>query len=114
MNPTGNFHVPVKYFLGSNGFLGLVQMVDARNTVYLRKVMNLGTEKSDREDVHVLTATPWLDRKSMESHGHERNPLSEITRERDTSSRTLQGSRTASSGIWQRYSMSSPMSWHWI
>lgn len=50
MNPTGNYHVTVKYFLEKNGFSGPVYMVDARRTVHLRKVMNLNTEKSDPED----------------------------------------------------------------
>ena len=36
MNPTGNYHVPVKYFLEKNGFSGLVYLVDARRTVHLR------------------------------------------------------------------------------
>lgn len=81
INPTGNYHVPVKYFLERNGFK--IYTVDARKTVHLRKIMNLGTEKSDPEDAHVLAATPWLDRKYMDNPGYERNPLSEITRERD-------------------------------
>ena len=83
MNPTGNYHIPAKYFLEKNGYSGLVYMIDARRTVHLRKVMNLNTEKSDPEDAHVLASTPWYDRKYMENPGHERNPLSEITRERD-------------------------------
>ena len=56
MNPTGNYHVPLKYFLEKNGFI--VCMVDARRTVHLRKVMNLNTEKSDPEDAHILASTP--------------------------------------------------------
>ena len=83
MNPTGNYHVPVKYFLEQNGFDGLIYMIDARRTVHLRTIMNLGTEKSDLEDAHVLASTPWFDQKYAERPGHERSPLSEITRNRD-------------------------------
>ena len=81
MNPTGNYHVTVKYFLEKKGFH--VYMVDARRTAHLRNIMNLGTEKSDPEDAHVLAATPLIDLKYMENPGHERNLLSDITRERD-------------------------------
>ena len=28
-----------------------------------RTIMNLGTEKSDPEDAHVLASTPWFDQK---------------------------------------------------
>ena len=83
MKPAGNYHVPLKYFLESNSFPDLVYMVDARRTVYLRKVMNLNKEKSDPEDAHTLASVPWHDKKYMENPGHERNPLSETTRERD-------------------------------
>ena len=41
MNPTGNYHVPLKYFLESNNLT--VYMVDARKTLHLRKIMNLNT-----------------------------------------------------------------------
>ena len=81
MNPTGSYHVPLKHFLEKNGLS--VYMVDARRTVHMRQVMNLGTEKSDPEDAHVLAATPWLDQKYAERRGHDRSPLSEITRERE-------------------------------
>lgn len=67
MNPTDNYHVPWKYFLESNGFSDLVYMVDARRTVYLRKVVNLNTEKSDPEDTHILASIPWNDKKYMEN-----------------------------------------------
>ena len=30
MNPMGNYHIPVKYFLEGNGFSGRIYMVDAR------------------------------------------------------------------------------------
>ena len=41
MNPTGNYPVPLKYFLESNNLT--VYMVDARKTLHLRKIMNLNT-----------------------------------------------------------------------
>ena len=40
MNPTGNYHMPVRYFLQSNGYN--VYIVDARNTEHLRMEQNLG------------------------------------------------------------------------
>ena len=46
MNPTGNYHMPVKYFLESNGYD--VYAVDARKTEHLRMIQNLGKEKSDQ------------------------------------------------------------------
>ena len=55
MNPTGNYHVPLKYFLENNNFT--IYMVDARKTLHLRKMMNLNTIKSDSEDAHILAAT---------------------------------------------------------
>jgi transposase len=81
MNPTGNYHVQLKYFLEKNGFI--VYMVDARKTVHLRKVMNLNAEKSDPEDAHILASIPWYGRKYMERPGHVQDSLSEITWERD-------------------------------
>jgi transposase len=46
MNPTGDYHVPLRYFLENNGYH--VFLIDARRAVHLRKIMNLGTEKSER------------------------------------------------------------------
>ncbi len=83
MNPTGNYHITLKYFLEQNGFIGMIHLIDARRTVHLRKIMNLGKEKSDPEDAHVLAATPFVDRSSLERRDHERSPLSEVTRERE-------------------------------
>ena len=80
MNPTGNYHVPLKYFLDKNNFI--VYMVDARKTLHLRKMMNLNTIKSDSEDAHILAATPWHDPRYMEYTGHNRSSLSSISRER--------------------------------
>jgi transposase len=83
INPTGNYHIPVKYFLENSGFSGKVFMVDARRTVNQRKIMNLGKEKSDPEDAHILAATPWRDKKYGERAGHVRDDLSELTRMRE-------------------------------
>ena len=80
MNPTGNYHVPLKYFMENNNFA--VYMVDARKTLHLRKIMNLNTIKSDSEDAHILAATPWHDPKYREYIGHNRSSLSNVSRER--------------------------------
>ena len=80
MNPTGNYHIPLKYFLENNNFT--VYMVDARKTLNLRKMINLNTIKSDSEDAHILAATPWHDPKYREYTGHNRSSLSSISRER--------------------------------
>lgn len=77
MNPTGNYHMPVKYFLESNGYN--VYVVDARKTEHLRMVQNLGKEKSDQEDASILASTARLDAHSV-SKGHERLPESGLTR----------------------------------
>ena len=77
MNPTGNYHMPVKYFLESNGYN--VYIVDARKTEHLRMVQNLGKEKSDQEDASILASTARLDTYSV-SKGHERLPESGLTR----------------------------------
>jgi len=82
MNPTGNYHIPLKYFLENNSFT--VYMVDARKTLNLRKMINLNTIKSDSEDAHILAATPWHDPKYREYTGHNRSSLSNISRERST------------------------------
>ncbi|MCL4480213.1 MAG: transposase [Candidatus Thermoplasmatota archaeon] len=87
MNPTGNYHVPLKYFLEAHGYQ--ISLVDARKTFHLRQIMNLGTEKSDREDAHVLAATPWMDRNAAGKAGHSRSALSEITRLRELVNRNI-------------------------
>jgi DNA-binding HxlR family transcriptional regulator len=55
MNPTGNYHMPVKYFLESNG--NSVYVIDARKTEHLRMIQNYGKEKSDTEDASILAST---------------------------------------------------------
>ena len=78
VNPTANYHLPVKHFLEKNGFT--VYCVDTRVAKNMRGVENLGKEKSDPEDAHILASTPWKSKKYLERKGHERDPLSEITR----------------------------------
>ena len=77
MNPTGNYHMPAKYFLEYNGYD--VYVVDARKTEHLRMIQNLGEEKSDPEDATILASTARLDPHSI-SKGHERLPESGLTR----------------------------------
>ena len=52
INPKGNHHIPLKYFLEARG--NRVFLIDSRKTFHLRQVMNLGTEKSDRGNTHIL------------------------------------------------------------
>ena len=78
MNPTGNYHMPVKHFMESNGYK--VYVVDARRTEHLRMVQNLGREKSDPADASILASTPRLDAKALVSCGHDRLPESGLTR----------------------------------
>ena len=42
MNPPSNYHMPVKYFLESNGYD--VYAVDARKTEHIRIIQNFGKE----------------------------------------------------------------------
>ena len=44
-------------------------------------MINLGKEKSDPEDAHVLASTLFIDTQSLNRKDHERSPLSAITRE---------------------------------
>ncbi len=83
INPTGNYHIPVRYFLEINGFGDRIFVVDARRTNHSRKIINLGKEKSVPEDARILAATPWHDHKYMERRGHRRDEISELTRMRD-------------------------------
>jgi transposase len=68
MNLTGNYHIPLKYFLEAKDYR--VFLIDSRKTFHLRHIMNLGTEKSDREDARILAATPWIDRNAAGKAGH--------------------------------------------
>ena len=57
MNPTGNYHVPVKYFLEKNGFSGLVYLVDARRTVHLRN--QIPRMPTCLHPLHFMTRSIW-------------------------------------------------------
>ena len=75
MNPTGNYHMTLRYFLDMNGFRGIIHMVETRRTVHLRNMINLGREKSDPEDAHVLASTLFIDPQSLYKKDHERDTL---------------------------------------
>ena len=77
----------MKYFFEAKG--NRVFLIDARKTFHLRQIMNLGTEKSDRADAHILAATPWVDRDAACRAGHSRFSLSEITRLREIVNRNI-------------------------
>ena len=78
MNPTGNYHAPVKEFLEHNGYR--VILVDARISEHIRMADNLGREKSDGVDARILAGTAIKKPEILESHNHERSPLSGLTR----------------------------------
>ncbi len=78
MNPTGNYHVPVRAYLQSAGFR--VILVDVRVSEHIRMTENLGREKSDAADASVLASTARLKPSVLKSDGHERLQLSAITR----------------------------------
>ena len=59
-------------------------MTDARKTEHLRMVTNLGKEKSDPEDAHVLAELPWNDENYGKKKGHVRSPLTDLTRLRES------------------------------
>ena len=56
MNSTGNYNIPLMYFLESRG--NKVLLIDSRKTFHLRQIMNLDIEKSDRKYAHVLAVIP--------------------------------------------------------
>lgn len=91
MNPTDNHHMTLKYFLEMNGFRGIIHMVDARRTVHLRNMINLGKEKSDPEDAHIPASTLFIDTQSLNRKDHERSPISAITREMEIIRRDITG-----------------------
>ena len=77
INLTGTYHVPLQHFLEINGYH--VFYVDARITDSARTISNLGKEKSDNVDAHMLASTPWMSEKS-DRKPHSRDDLSELTR----------------------------------
>lgn len=87
MNPTGNYHVPLQHFLETEGYR--VIYVDPRVTDYARKMSNLGKEKSDTVDAAMLASTPWIDKKAFDKKTHRREPVSELTRLRESVSRNV-------------------------
>ena len=88
INPTGCYHVPLSHFLQQKGYK--VIAVDPRRSAAGRKMENLGRVKSDRVDAYILASLPWRNRKFRETSTHEREPLSELTRER----KSMEGSKT--------------------
>lgn len=52
-------------------------------------MINLGKEKSDPEDAHVLASTMFIDTQSLNKKDHERDPLSVITREMEIIRRNI-------------------------
>jgi hypothetical protein len=69
--------VQLQYFLEKNSYH--VFYVDARTTDPARTISNLGKEKTDRVDAHLLAETPWISAKSNKKP-HSRNDLSDLTR----------------------------------
>ena len=82
MNPTGNYHAPLKAFLESDGFHVILE--DARISEHIRMILNLGREKSDCADASVLAATARIKPSILGTGSHERSPLSGITRMRES------------------------------
>lgn len=81
MNPTGNYHVPLKAFLEDHY---RVILVDARVSEHIRQSENLGREKSDTADASVLAASAIRKPKVLERPNHERYPVSGLTRLMDS------------------------------
>lgn len=78
MNPTANYHAPLKAFLEREAFR--VILVDARISEHLRITSNLGKEKSDGADASILASTAKLMPKILDRDSHERGSLSALTR----------------------------------
>ena len=81
MNPTGNYHLPIKTFLEA---YYKVILVDARISEHLRISENLGREKSDIADASILASTAIRKPEILDSQNHERSPLSGLTRLMDS------------------------------
>ena len=76
MNPTGNYHVPLKYFLSCLGYnIILVNPIISKS---IRNVSGFGKGKTDAVDAHSLASTPWF--KADIGNGHERSGISECNR----------------------------------
>lgn len=87
MNPTGNYHAPLKAYLESQGYR--VILVDARVSEHIRMTQNLGKEKSDGADASILAATGRLKPSILETGNHERDPLSGMTRLMESISKNI-------------------------
>ena len=87
MNPTGNYHIPVHYFLENSGYN--VVYVDPRVTDYARKMSNLGKEKSDRVDAAMLASTPWMAHNAFDKPVHRRGTASGLTRLHDSVTKNI-------------------------
>jgi transposase len=76
MDPTGNYHVPLKYFLSCLGYnIILVNPIISKS---IRNVSGFGKGKTDAVDAHSLESTPRF--KAYIGNGHERSGNSELTR----------------------------------
>ena len=78
MNPTGNYHAPLKSFMESQGYR--VILVDARISDHIRMMRNLGKEKSDGVNASILASTRRLMPSILDRGNHERSDLSGLTR----------------------------------
>ena len=77
MNPTGNYHAPLKAYLEDHY---KVILVDARASEHIRQSENLAKEISDTADASVLAASAIRKPKVLERPNHERYPVSGLTR----------------------------------
>ena len=82
INPTGNYHVPLSRFLEGNGYR--VVAVDPRVSAAAREMDNKGRVKSDTVDAAALASLPWKKRKLLNAKTHERDTVSELTRQRES------------------------------
>ncbi len=105
INPTGNYHVPLSRFLQCNGYR--VVAIDPRVSAAARNMDNLGRVKSDTVDASVLASLPWKKRKLLEAKTHERDAVSELTRQRESVqknvTRTVNGLRSDLAVVFPEY-----------
>ena len=82
INPTANYHVPLSRFLQDNSYR--VVAIDLRVSAAARDMDNKGRVKSDSVDAAVLASLPWKKRKLLDAKTHERDTVSELTRQRES------------------------------
>ena len=82
INPTANYHVPLSRFLQDNGYR--VVAIDPRVSAAARDMDNKGRVKSDSVDAAALASLPWKKRKLLDAKTHERDTVSELTRQRES------------------------------